>query len=139
MIVITQLTQPESFLCNQNIFCFRSLFFSATVRCSVEEGRGPFWLGTRDVALGLAAPLVGRDDAVESAADCVQKRLVAERAADQLAPPQRGEGGSSAPHVEEIGEARRAVDERLHAHDLVVAAPGARRNLLAGNDRNPPI
>ena len=52
-----------------------------------------FCLGARDVALGLASPLAGRDDAVEAAADCVQKRLVAERAADQLAPPQRGEGG----------------------------------------------
>ena len=52
----------------------------------------PFCSGARDIALGLAAPLAGRDDAVEAAADCVQKRLVAERAADQLAPPQRGEG-----------------------------------------------
>ena len=52
----------------------------------------PFCLGARDIALGLASPLAGGDDAVESAADCVQKRVVAERAADQLAPPQRGEG-----------------------------------------------
>jgi len=49
-------------------------------------------LGARDIALGLASPLARRDDAVEAAADCVQKRLVAERSADQLAPPRRGEG-----------------------------------------------
>jgi len=52
----------------------------------------PSCLGARDIALGLASPLAGRGDAIEAAADCVQKRVVAERAADQLAPPQRGEG-----------------------------------------------
>ena len=46
----------------------------------------------RDIALGLASPLAGRDDTVEAAADFVEKRLVAEPSADQLAPPQRGEG-----------------------------------------------
>ena len=50
--------------------------------------------------LGLASSLAGRDDAVEAAADRVQKRVVADRAADQLAPPQRGEGRSSASRVE---------------------------------------
>ena len=63
----------------------------------------PLCLGARDVALGLASPLAGRDDAVEAAADCVEKRVVAGRAADHLA-PQRGEGGvvrsvSHCPHV----------------------------------------
>ncbi len=38
------------------------------------------------------------------------------------------EAGSSASRVEEIGEARRAVDERLHAHDPVVAV--IRRRLV---------
>jgi hypothetical protein len=33
--------------------------------------------------------------------------------------------GSSAFHVEEIGEARRSVDEGLNAYKPVVAAPGA--------------
>ncbi len=37
-------------------------------------------LGARDIALGFASPLAGRDDAAEAAADCVQKRVVAERA-----------------------------------------------------------
>jgi hypothetical protein len=79
-------------------------------------------LGARDIALGLASPLAGRDDAVEAAADCVQKRLVAERAADQLASPQRGEGRVVRVRVEKIGETRRAVDERLHTHEPVVTA-----------------
>jgi hypothetical protein len=79
----------------------------------------PFCLGARDVALGLASPLAERDDAVEAAVDCVQKRVVAER---ELAPPQHGEGGVVRVHVEKIGEARRAVDERLRAHEPVVAA-----------------
>ena len=39
-----------------------------------------FCLGARDIALGFASPLAGRDDAAEAAADCVQKRVVAERA-----------------------------------------------------------
>lgn len=86
--------------------------------------------------LGLRAGLRGVRR-VEAAADCVQKRLVAERAADQLAPPQSGEAALSASHVEKIGEGRRAVDERLHAY---VAAPGAPdANLLAGKDGNPPF
>jgi hypothetical protein len=41
--------------------------------------------------LGLRPRLGGVDDAVEAAADCTQKRFVAERAADQFAPLQRGE------------------------------------------------
>src|SRR5271169_1790903 len=53
-------------------------------RITVTRPSLPFCLGAREVALGLASPLAGRDDAVEAAADCVQKRLVAERAADQL-------------------------------------------------------
>ena len=36
-----------------------------------------------------------------------------------------GAGRSSASRVEKIGEARRSVDERPHAHEPVVAAPGA--------------
>ena len=59
------------------------------IRITVTRPSLPFCLGARAIALGLASPLAGRDDAVEAAADCVQKRLVAERAADQLAPPQR--------------------------------------------------
>src|SRR5271157_5378227 len=47
----------------------------------------PFCLSARGIALGLASPLAGGDGAVEAAADCVEKRVVAERAADQLAPP----------------------------------------------------
>jgi hypothetical protein len=43
--------------------------------------------------------LRGGDDAVEAEADCVEKRLVAERAADQLAPvvrvPYRGDRRSA--------------------------------------------
>ena len=41
-----------------------------------------------------------------------QKRLVAERAAAQLDPPQRGEGRVVRVPVEEIGKARRSVDKR---------------------------
>jgi hypothetical protein len=78
----------------------------------------PFCLGARDIALGLASPLAGRDDTVEAAADFVEKRLVAERSADQLAPPQRGEGWV-------VRVPCREDRERLHAHEPVVAAPGA--------------
>ena len=46
----------------------------------------------RTILVRLASPFAGRDGAGEAAADCVQKRLVAERAADRPAPPQRGEG-----------------------------------------------
>jgi hypothetical protein len=58
----------------------------------------PFAFGTRGIVFGLGSPLAGRDDAVEAAADCVQKRVVAERAADQLAPPSAAKAGSSASH-----------------------------------------
>ena len=51
-----------------------------------------FCLGAGSVALGLTSPLAGRGDAVDAAADCIGKRIVAEPAVDQLAPPQRGIG-----------------------------------------------
>ena len=43
-------------------------------------------------------------------------------AAFLVADEQRGEGRVVRVRVEKIGEARRAVDERLHAHEPVVAA-----------------
>ena len=88
--------------------------------------------------LGLVSPLPGCDDAVEAAADRVQKRVVAERAADQLAPPQRGEGGVVHVRVEKIGEARRAVDERLHAHEPVVEGGQMRAHAPLGPKHKQP-
>ncbi len=67
-------------------------------------------------------PLTGGDDAVEAAADCVQKRLVADGRPINSLRRSAAKAGSSASHVERIGEARRSVDERLHAHEPVVAA-----------------
>jgi hypothetical protein len=80
----------------------------------------------RDVALGVASPLAGSDDAVEAAADCVLRN-----ASSPSGRPIRSirrsaaKVGSSASRVEKIGEARLAVDGRLHAHRPAVAAPGA--------------
>ena len=42
--------------------------------------------------LGLHPRLRGLTGVVEATADCVEKRLIAVRAADQLAPPHRDEG-----------------------------------------------
>ena len=69
----------------------------------------PFASAPATSPLGFSSPLAGRDEAVEAAADCVQKRLVAERAADQRALRRSAaKAGSSASRVEKIGEARRA-------------------------------
>jgi hypothetical protein len=83
----------------------------------------PFALARATSPLGLR-PRLGRDDAVEAAGDCVQKRVVAERAADRLAPPQGGEGGVvRVPCREDRRSAARSIS--LHAHEPVVAARGA--------------
>ncbi len=66
--------------------------------------------------------LAGRDEPVQSPADRVLELGVAERAADQFASPQRREGGVVRVRVEEVGEARHPVDERLHPHEPVVTA-----------------
>jgi len=81
----------------------------------------PFCLGARDIALGLASPLAGREDAVEAAADCVLKGAVAERAADQFVAAQRGEAGIVGVRIEEIGEFRRPVEERPRLDEPAVA------------------
>ncbi len=81
-------------------------------------GRSP----TENTSLWLASALARRDGASEAAADRALALVIAERATDQLAPPQRGERGVVRARVEKVGEARRSVDEQLHAHERVVAA-----------------
>jgi len=54
----------------------------------------------------LGPALAGGDGAAETAADCVLKGAVAERAADQFGAAQRGEGGIIGVRIEKIGEGR---------------------------------
>ena len=76
----------------------------------------PFCLGA-----GLASPLAGRDGAVEAAIAFRNASSPSGRPINSLR-RSAAKAGSSASRVEKIGEARRAVDERLHAHEPVVAA-----------------
>ena len=54
----------------------------------------------------------------------LRRRLIASRNASSPSGRPINSLPSSASRIEEIGEVRSAVDERLHAHEPVVAAPG---------------
>ena len=71
----------------------------------------------------FAAAFARRQRAAEAFLDFRDERRRAERAADQFAPPQRPESVRVGLALEKVDKARRAVEERPHADEPVVA-PG---------------
>ena len=81
----------------------------------------------------IAAAPAGRSRAPETLLDLRDKARRTDRPAGRLASPQPDEGVGVGFAIEQVGEMRRAVDERLHADESVVAGePRCARTLERG-------
>ena len=92
-------------------------------RITVTRPSLTFFAPPRPPASRFAAPFARGERAAETPLERRDEGRRAERAADRLAAPREGEGGGARSALEQVGEARRALEQRRDP-DQPVVAPG---------------